>query len=80
MKEEAKQQENCVYKNYSESYAFGDTDIYFMRDIKSPDKSLVTVEVSENRIRQKYQKKNKYVTEDQDIFLKKWEKEVLKAA
>ena len=80
MKDEAKQQENCVYKNYSESYAFGDTDIYFMRDINNPNKSLVTVEVSQNKIRQKYQKKNKYVTEDQDKFLKEWENEVLKVA
>lgn len=80
MKDEAKQQENCVYKNYSERYAFGETDIYFMRDIKNPNKSLVTVEVLGKKIRQKYQKKNKIVTDEQNEFLEKWENEVIKVA
>lgn len=80
MKDEAKQQENCVYKNYSESYAFGDTDIYFLRDLRNPDKSLVTVEVFNNKIRQKYQRKNKLVTEDQNKFLLNWEKNIIQKA
>ena len=80
MKEEAKQQNNCVYKNYSDKYAWGDTDIYFMRELKNPNKSLVTVEVRNGKIRQKYQKRNDIVTDDQQKFLNKWEKEVLRAA
>lgn len=80
MKDEAKQQDNCVYKNYSENYAFGNTDIYFMRKIKSPEKSLVTVEVFDNKIRQKYQKGNKLVTKEQDEFLKLWEKQIIQKA
>lgn len=80
MKNEAKQQENCVYKNYSDKYAFGETDIYFMREIKNPKKSLVTVEVNNGTIRQKYQKYNQVVTKEQNKFLKQWEQEILKAA
>lgn len=45
LKDEAKQQKNCVYKNYSELYANGITDIYFLRKLENPKKSLVTVEV-----------------------------------
>jgi len=77
IKDEAKQQNNCVYTNYSEKYAKGDTDIYFMRNTKNPEKSLVTVEVLNNKIRQKYQKGNKIVTDKQDAFLKLWEKQII---
>jgi len=77
MKEESKQQDNCVYKNYSEKYANGSTDIYFLRSLKNPEKSLVTVEVLNNKIRQKYQKKNKEVTAKQDAFLKMWSEKYL---
>ena len=77
IKDEAKQQNNCVYTNYSESYAWGDTDIYFLRELKSPKKSLVTVEVRNNKIRQKYQRENELVTEEQKNFLNLWEKQVI---
>ena len=80
MKNEAKQQNNCVYKNYSDKYAFGETDIYFMREIKNPKKSLVTVEVNNGTIRQKYQKHNQVVTKEQNKFLKQWEQKILKVA
>ena len=80
MKDEAKQQNNCVYKNYSDQYAFGETDIYFMREVNNPEKSLVTVEVKKGTVRQKYQKQNQIVTKEQSKFLNKWENEVLKAA
>ena len=77
MEDESKQQINCVYKNYSEDYAYGNTDIYFLRNINKPEKSLVTVEVNKNKIRQKYQKKNTKITKEQDIFLKIWEKNII---
>lgn len=80
MKDEAKQQNNCVYKNYSESYANGETDIYFLRNINKPEKSLVTVEVCNGKIRQERQKYNKDTTKAQKNFLEKWENEVLNAA
>ncbi|MBP3254921.1 MAG: PcfJ domain-containing protein [Clostridia bacterium] len=80
MKDEAKQQSNCIYTNYSGKYAKGETDIYFMRKVDNPKKSLVTLEVKEGKIRQKYQKLNRITTDEQDKFIKEWEKAVLKAA
>lgn len=80
MKDEATQQNNCVYKNYSEKYASGNTDIYFMRNTKEPNKSLVTVEVYNNKIRQMYQKGNINVTNKQEKFLNLWEKQIIQKA
>ena len=80
IKDEAQQQNNCVYKNYSDKYAFGETDIYFMREIKNPEKSLVTVEVNNGTIRQKYQKYNQVITKEQNKFLNEWEQKMFKVA
>ena len=80
MKNESKQQNNCVYKNYSEKYAFGDTDIYFLRSLDAPQKSLVTIEVSNNKVIQSRTKNNSRTNKEQDYFIKKWENEILKAA
>lgn len=77
MKEEAKQQNNCVYKNYSESYAFGDTDIYFLRKITKPEESLVTIEVKNNKIKQKEQKNHRLLSKEQNEVLKYWEKNII---
>lgn len=77
LKSEAKQQKNCVYKNYSEDYAYGDTDIYFLRELERPEKSVVTVEVLDGKIRQKYQKRNTRVTPEQNEFLEMWEKTII---
>ncbi len=77
MKDEAKQQNNCVYKNFSEPYASGKTDIYFLRKVKNPKKSLVTVEVSNGKIRQSRQKCNQNTTAEQKRFLDMWEKNVI---
>ena len=80
IKDEANQQHNCVYTNYSEKYANGETDIYFLRKIKKPNESLVTVEVMNGRIRQKYQKRNTKTNKEQNNFLKLWERKVLNVA
>ena len=77
MKDEANKQDNCVYSNYSEKYAKGETDIYFLRKLKNPEKSLVTVEVSKGKIRQKYQKRNTTINKEQKEFLNFWEQNVL---
>lgn len=74
--DESKQQNNCV-RTYTERYADGNCDIYFMRNIDNPEKSLVTVEVRENKIVQKRTKNNEKTTTEQDKFLKKWEETVL---
>jgi hypothetical protein len=51
-----------------------------MRDIKKPKKSLVTVEVKNNRVVQSRIKNNYDPNEKQIQFLQKWEQNVLKGA
>lgn len=77
LRNEAKQQDNCVYRNYSENYAFGDTDIYFLRHKEEPNKSVVTIEVRDKRIRQKEQKHHKSLSKEQSQILDFWEKNIL---
>jgi hypothetical protein len=76
--DESKQQNNCV-RTYAERIAKNECDIYFMRLIGSQDKSLVTVEVRNNRIVQKRTKNNSITTNDQNKFLDLWERKVLNA-
>lgn len=75
--DESKQQNHCV-RTYAESYAEGECDIYFMRNNKTPDKSLVTIEVKNNNIVQSRTKNNYTPNESEKNFLKKWENNVLK--
>ena len=77
LKNEAEQQNNCVYRNYSEDYAFGDTDIYFMRENIEPDKSLITIEVKNGHIRQKEQKNHGSLSEEQNKILDFWEHNII---
>ena len=74
--DESSQQNNCV-RTYAEKVAKGECDIYFMRYLESENKSLVTVEVRNNKVVQKRTKNNFETTKEQDRFLSKWEKEVL---
>lgn len=74
--DESSQQNNCV-KTYVERYANGDCDIYFMRLKNEKNKSLVTVEVRNNKVVQKRIKNNAQTTKEQDKFLKKWEDTIL---
>lgn len=76
MQDESKQQSNCV-RTYAEKYAEGQCDIYFMRDAKKPRKSLVTVEVKNNKVVQSRIKYNDDPNEKQLKFLKDWENKVL---
>lgn len=77
LQDESKQQNNCV-RTYAEKYAQGECDIYFMRDIDKPKKSLVTIEVRNNEIVQSRIKNNNSPKEKQIQFLQKWEQNVLK--
>lgn len=79
LQDESKQQNNCV-QTYAEKYATGTCDIYFMRDVNKQNKSLVTVEVKNNRVVQSRIKNNNDPNEKQIQFLQKWEKNVLKGA
>lgn len=76
LQNESKQQHNCV-RTYAERYASGTCDIYFMRDISKQEKSLVTVEVKNNRVVQSRIKNNNHPNEKQLQFLKQWEDEIL---
>ena len=66
--------------SYAEKYAEGFCDIYFMRNTKKPDKSLVTVEVRHNKVVQSRIKNNKCPTDQQLQWLKIFEQNVLKVA
>lgn len=79
LQEESKQQNNCV-RTYAEKYAEGKCDIYFMRTIDRPKKSLVTVEVKNNKIVQSRIKNNNEPNKKQVQFLQKWEQNILKKA
>lgn len=79
LEDESKQQSNCV-RTYAERYSDGMCDIYFMRNKKEPDKSLVTVEVNHNKIVQSRTKFNNKVNASQKKFLEQWENKILKAA
>lgn len=76
MIDESKQQNNCV-RTYTESYAEGKCDIYFMRKANNIETSLVTVEVKNNEIVQKRTRNNKETTKQQDDFLNIWQKNIL---
>jgi hypothetical protein len=79
LQDESKQQNNCV-RTYAEKYATGICDIYFMRDVNKKNKSLVTVEVKNNKVVQSRIKNNCRPDEKQIQFLQKWEQNVLKGA
>ena len=77
LQDESKQQGNCI-RTYAEKYAEGTCDIYFMRDVKKPKKSLVTVEVKNNKVVQSRIKYNANPNKTQLKFLENWEKNVLR--
>lgn len=77
--DESSQQNNCV-KTYAERIAKGQCDIYFMRYLKTIDKSLVTIEVRDNKVVQKRTKNNKETTKEQNKFLSMWENKILKGS
>ena len=51
-----------------------------MRNVDNPKKSLVTVEVKNNKIVQSKMKNNATPTDKQLQFLKNWEQTILKGA
>ena len=79
LQNESAQQNNCV-RTYAEKYANGKCDIYFMRNISNPDKSLVTVEVINNKVVQSRIKNNLSPNKCQLDFLDNWEHNTLASA
>lgn len=83
IKNEAVQQNNCV-ASYIDKVIRGECHIMFLRNRKMPDKSLVTIEIRNNRIVQAKRRFNDPVTiEDQqaiDAWNKKFSNKEAKAA
>ena len=79
LEDESKQQRNCV-RTYAKRYSKGECDIYFMRERNNPNKSLVTVEVKNNKVVQSRIKCNKDINKSQQKFLDKWEDKILNVA
>ena len=73
---ESQQMNHCV-KTYAKRYALGETDIYMLREITKQDKSLVTVEIKNNRILQARTKNNGDPNEEQLNFLNSWYNKIL---
>lgn len=74
--DESKQLNHCV-RNYSLKYASAGCDIYFMRKLKEQEKSLITIEVQNNKVIQSRIKFNGSPTDEQTKFIKKWEQRKL---
>lgn len=51
--DEGTQQGNCVGYMYNDSYINGETEIFFIRELKDVTKSFITLEYRDNRVRQK---------------------------
>ena len=79
IRSEAKKQaeDGCAYIDDPEDYAKGKKDIYFMRLASNQNKSLVTIEVKDNKIVQKRIKNNDTPTSEQNRFLNLWENKIL---
>lgn len=70
-KEEAQNQNNCVYRLYMEQVAEGNTHVVFIRRKNSPNKSYITCEVDNaNRIQQYLKSCNEQVSNENAIRFK----------
>ena len=73
MKQESRNQSNCVGYMYLDSYADSDTEIYFMRELKNPTKSLITLEYKNGKVVQKELPEHSTdFTDEQNAFIDKW--------
>ena len=77
--DESKQMNNCI-KSYCEDYGLGYKDLYFMRKLDNPSKSLVSVEVRNNQIVKARIYDNDPPNKEQWKFLNKWQSKVLSKA
>ena len=72
--------QNICIRSYNERYANGETNLFFMRNLKNITKPLVAIEVRDKRIIQSRGKGNDDPTRLQKAFIAKWENEVLKGS
>lgn len=73
IKDESVQMSNCV-SSYVKRVIDGHCDILFLRYKDNPDKSLVTIEVRDNKIVQALQRYNHPLTKEQSEVVDKWNK------
>lgn len=73
IKDEASQQSNCV-ASYIDKVIDGQCHIMFLRKKDSPDKSLVTIEIVDNKIVQAKRRFNDPVTFEDQEAIDKWNK------
>ena len=73
IKDEAVQQNNCV-ASYIDRVIDGECHIMFLRRVKEPNKSLVTIEIQNGRIVQALQRFNDPLTADQQEAVDAWNK------
>lgn len=73
IKDESVQMNNCV-SSYIKNVINGSCDILFLRNKDEKDKSLVTIEVRNNKIVQALQKYNTPLTSEQQEIVDKWNK------
>jgi len=69
--DEGRQQHNCV-AGFVAAFKAGKTDLYFMRERNRPDRSLITVEVRDNTIRQAFSYGNGNLNPDELQWLDDW--------
>ena len=69
--EEAQNQSNCL-ASYVKPYVTGSTDLYFMRDKKKPEESLITIEIKDGCLRQAYAHHNNHPKGEEMVFIEKW--------
>ncbi len=74
---ESAQMSNCV-RTYNKSYANKECDIYLMRLLSNQNKSLVTIEVRNNKVVQSRRKNNELCTKSQLSFINEWQENILK--
>ena len=72
--DEAEMQQNCL-ASYVKKFCNRECFIMFMRKKDTPEESLVTIELIEGKVVQKYQARNVITTDEQDVVIDKWLKD-----
>ena len=71
--DEKVQQSNCI-ADFINSYATGETNLFFMRKSACPKKSLVSIEVRNGEVRQAYRAKNILPNQEEMNIIVHWAK------
>ena len=73
MRDEGEQQNNCVARLYLKPYIENETEIFFIRKLNNVNKSLITLEYKNNRVKQKELANRSFkFTKEQLNFINKW--------